>query len=190
MLLETPRLTLRDFTDADRPAFVGYQTDPRTLVLYPSDAPEQRANALFDRFLAWREETPRLDLQLGIFERAAGGLLGSAGLRRSAAEGGTAVFGLELAPDQWGRYRLAVEAAAALVGHGFRTLGLHAVVGMTASDNGRVEKLARWFGAEIAHRHDGPEWMTARGRQEVVWSLDHSTWERARKTRRLDRILP
>lgn len=91
---------------------------------------------------------------------------------------GTVALGIELTPDDWGCHRLAIEVAGALIEHGFCDLDLHLIVGSTASGNRRVEKLARWFGAGIIARKDGPAWMTARGWQELDWALAREDWER------------
>ncbi len=98
---------------------------------------------------------------------AAGRLSGCAGLRVHPDSPTTAAIGIELAPACWGRHRLAVDALAALLDHGFTHLGLDAVVGETAARNTRVERLARWFGGHETARRNGPEWMQARGWQEV-----------------------
>ena len=179
VVIRTPRLLLKDFEAADRAAFVGYQTDPRYLRLY--DFPEgdtARADRLFDRFLDWQREQPRRSLQLGVFDRTTGRLLGCAGLRR--ADEASAVLGLELAPAEWGRFRLAIDIATALIDYGFGTLQLQDIKGDTASGNRRVEKLARWFGAKIVARRTGPAWMQGRGWQEVDWALSREDWERSR----------
>jgi ribosomal-protein-alanine N-acetyltransferase len=169
VLIRTARFVLRDLAEPDRVAFVAYQTDSRYRRLYDlGDAAGPRAHELFDLFVGWQREEPRQNFQLGIFERDAVRLCGCAGLRRAGRDDGTAVLGIELAPDEWGRYRLAVEVAGALLGHGFRDLGLRAIVGDTASGNRRVERLARWFGADIVARRAGPEWMEARGWQEMT----------------------
>ncbi len=152
--------------------------DPRYLSLYdfsPSDA--ARAEQLFACFLDWQVEEPRSNFQLGIFEVATGGLLGCAGLRKSDEE--LAVLGIELAPAQWGRFRLAIETAAALLEYGFGTLKLRTIIGDTASGNRRVEKLACWFGAEIVARRKGPDWMQTRGWQEVDWALSREDWAKS-----------
>lgn len=80
-----------------------------------------------------------------------------------------------------GRYRLAIEVATALVEHGFRTLGLHTILGGAASGNRRVERLARWFGASIVARRPGPDWMAARGWSEVDWALRREDWLRSER---------
>ena len=159
------RILLQDFTEQDRAAFIEYQTDPRYLRLYDYDEDTDRPSKLFDLFLQWQWERPRLNLQLGIFESESLRLLGCAGLRRLDED--VAVLGIELAPSEWGRFRLALDTATALVQHGFETLNLKKIVGDTADGNRRVEKLARGFGAEIVARRTGPQWMQDRGWQEV-----------------------
>lgn len=180
MLIQTPRCVLRDLMESDRAAFISYQMDPRYRGLYGfGDADERRAHELFDLFFAWRQENPRRNFQVGIFMRDTGRLCGCAGLRKADKEEGTAVLGIELTPDDWGRYRLAIEVASALIEHGFHELDLHIIVGDTASGNRRVERLARWFGADIIARRDGPEWMAARGWQEVDWALAREDWAKS-----------
>ena len=178
MLIQLPRFLLRDFGKADRAAFVRYQMDPRYLRLYDfSESDPARAEQLFDLFLRWQGERPRRNFQVGIFETVTGRLLGCAGLRRAGE--GSAVLGIELAPSEWGRFRLAIDVAGALMEYGFRTLELQTIIGDTASGNRRVERLARWFGAEIVARRLGPAWMQARGWEEVDWALSRVDWERS-----------
>jgi len=180
MQIATRRFVLRDFERADFAAFLSYQTDPRYRQLYDLDETyAQQASELFCLFLSWQQEEPRRNYQLGIFERATGRLCGCAGLRKEGASEDQASLGIELAPDDWGRYRLAVEVTGALVRFGFRELGLKVILGSTASGNRRVERLARWFGAEIVARRAGSDWMTARGWVEVDWALTVSRWEAA-----------
>ena len=180
--IELPRFLLRDFEEADRAGFVAYQTDPRYAALYdfnPSDT--RRADDLFDRFLDWQLACPRSHFQFGLFEPRTGKLSGCAGLR--SVERDEAVLGIELAPSEWGRFGLALDATAALLAFGFEGLGLRRVVGSTASGNRRVEKLACRFGAEVVTQQAGPEWMRARGWQEVHWALGREEWQKALSTR-------
>lgn len=179
MRIDGSRFLLRDFTEADRPAFLGYQMDPRYLALYDFDGADlRRANDLFDLFGTWRGATPRQNFQLGIFDKRTGELCGCAGLRKSSAD--TAVLGIELAPAQWGRFALALDVATALIDHGFSELRLETIIGDTASGNQRIAKLARWFGARIVAEREGPPWMTQRGWREIDWAIDKGCWELAR----------
>jgi ribosomal-protein-alanine N-acetyltransferase len=178
MQIDTPRFVLRDFEQADRAAFLGYQMDPRYRRLYDlGEAYARQAADLFSLFLSWRQENPRQNYQLGVFERSTGRLCGCAGLRTSGSTERHAVLGIELTPSDWGRYRLAVEVARALVAFGFRELGLDLILGSTASGNRRAERLARWFGAEIIAQRTGADWMKARDWVEVDWALPRSRWE-------------
>lgn len=181
MRICTSRVMLRDFTADDRAAFMAYQMDSRYRRLYNLNADPARANDLFDLFARWRDEEPRRNLQLGIFDRATGLLCGSAGLREQHDDLETAMFGIELAPSEWGRYRIALEVAACMMHFGFDTLKLRAIVGETASGNMRVVKLARWFGAHVIDQCDGPEWMRARGWRMVRWSLHRDAWRTSKQ---------
>jgi ribosomal-protein-alanine N-acetyltransferase len=176
-------VVLRDFAEHDRAAFLAYQADPRYAALYDLDpADAARADALFDRFLAWAAERPRRDWQLAIV--AGGRLLGTAGLRGE-------VLGIELTPDAWGRPGLAVGVVAALLDFGFGTLGLPRILGDTASGNRRVARLATWFGGEVVSHAPGPGWMAARGWEEVVWCIAREAWlPSPRRARLLARGLP
>jgi ribosomal-protein-alanine N-acetyltransferase len=179
MLIITPRITLRDFECADRASFVAYQLDPRYRRLYDFDEDPIRAGDLFELFASWRDEKPRINYQVGLFDTATGRLCGCVGLRQRPDDPATAVLGVELAPRDWGRYRMALDAGVCLVEFGFDTLHLETIIGITASGNKRVAKLARWFGARIVDRRAGPEWMAARGWQEVDWALTRNEWRRS-----------
>ena len=185
MRIETPRFLLRDFSEADRKPFIDYQMDPRYQGLYDwIDADAGRPNELFDLFRVWRQQNPRQNFQVGVFERTSSRLCGCTGLRQAGKPEGIAVFGLELTPDDWGRYGLAIEVACALIEYGFHTLRLHTIIGDLASGNSRVERLARWFGAAIVDRRDGPAWMRERGWKEVDWALSGDAWEASPGRRR------
>lgn len=179
--IRTPRFWLRDFEEEDRAAFVSYQTDPRYRRLYDLGEGQDGALSLFDLFASWRRASPRENHQLGVFDVATRRLCGCAGLRQAGAPPGVAVLGVELTPDDWGRYRLAIDVADALLAFGFDDLGVSSIVGDTASGNRRVEKLARRFGAEITASRPGPAWMAARGWHEVDWTIDRDRWTSSRR---------
>ncbi len=158
--------------------FITYQMDPRYLRLYDFDPADiERPSELFDLFVAWQKQEPRLNYQVGIFDRQTSALLGCGGLRMTQAD--TAVLGIELAPTEWGRFRVALDVAGALLEHGFTSLQLDHIVGDTASGNKRIEKLAKWFGAEIVARRAGPSWMQTRGWEKVDWALTRQGWARS-----------
>ena len=180
MEIVTPRFLLRDFVEADRPAFLAYHADPRYLAFSgPDEGNPQHAERLFDTLQAWASQHPRLNYQLAIVRRQEPHLLvGCCGLREAECKSGEAELGIELAPDYWGRHGYAIEIGRALLHLGFRDLGLGAIHGVTVSANARVARLADWFGAEPVARRPGAAWMSARGWNEVEWRITRERWER------------
>ncbi len=190
MIIRRPRIILRDLKDSDRPAFIEYQMDPRYRSLYDLADNPSDAHALFDLFVKWQTDEPRHNFQLGIFDRVTKRLCGCAGLRRKPKDPGIAELGIELAPSDWGRYRIALAAAAGLVKHAFEVLNLRLIIGNTASGNARVEKLARWFGGRIVAEREGPEWMQTRGWREVAWALTREDWQLSEHAEGIKHCLP
>lgn len=178
MEIPTRRFVLRDFVEADRPAFLAYQSDPRARAFYgPDEASVGSADGLFETFQAWAVQRPRLNVQLAIVQRNdPHALVGCCGLRSGEADPGEAELGIELAPDYWGRYGYAIEVGQALLDFGFERLGLAAVSGSTVSANDRVQRLARWFGAEVESVRPGPAWMDEWGWKEVGWRIRRDQW--------------
>jgi [ribosomal protein S5]-alanine N-acetyltransferase len=179
MELETRRFRLRDFRKDDRRGFLAYQADARYAALQgPEAADPAHARALLETFGRWARERPRRNYQLAIVDKASGELAGCCGLRQAGCVEGSAELGIELAPDHCGRYALAIEVARALLDFGFATLGLQEIHGVTAAENQRVARLARWFGADAVATRPGPAWMQARGWREVEWRIARERWMR------------
>jgi len=135
MLLETPRLRLRDFTVDDWPAVLAYQRDPRYLRLYewPDRTPEA-VQAFVQMFIDQQRTQPRTRFQLAVTLRATGELIGNCGIRRDSPTSHEAEIGYELSPDQWG-HGYASEAVAEIVRFGFDELGVHRITAWLVADN-------------------------------------------------------
>jgi ribosomal-protein-alanine N-acetyltransferase len=177
--VETRRFRLRDFHRDDRRGFLAYQADTRYAALQgPEAADPAHARALLETFGRWARERPRRNYQLAIVEKASGELVGCCGLRQAGCDEGSAELGIELAPDHWGRYALAIEIARPLLDFGFGRLGLLDIHGVTTVENRRVTRLARWFGAEAVATRPGPAWMSAGGWSEVEWRISRERWMR------------
>lgn len=135
MLLETPRLLLRDFTADDWPAVLAYQRDPRYLRLYEwADRTPEAVQAFVQMFVDQQHAQPRTRFQLAVTLRATGELIGNCGIRRDSPMSHEAEIGYEIAPDQWGR-GYASEAVAAIVGFGIETLRVHRITAWLVADN-------------------------------------------------------
>jgi len=168
MVIPTRRFTLREYRSDDREQFVAYQTDPAfTVFHHESELGEDNANQVFQLFLDWQQQAPRLNYQLAIAMRDDDAeLIGSCGVRMAGCMPGEAVFGVELARRCWGRYRYAEEVSAALIAWAFPELKLTALIADTAFDNAAVARLAEATGFVRTHS-EGKQW----------WRMDRARWE-------------
>jgi RimJ/RimL family protein N-acetyltransferase len=152
--LESSRLRLRDWQDADLAPFAALNADPRVMEYFPrpldraeSDAAVVRIRAHFARrgFGLWAVEAP------GVAE-----FVGFVGLSVPSFEAHftpCVEIGWRLAREFWGR-GYATEAALAVLNHGFGTLGLAEIVSFTAAANARSRAVMERIGM---HRSDADD---------------------------------
>src|SRR5437867_3064918 len=145
--METPRLRLRCWKEADRDAFAALHADPDVMADYggplgraASDAKLDRYSAAFDRygFCRWA------------VEGRGGDFLGYAGimpLDEGHPLGCRFDIGWRLIRSAWGR-GYATEAARAALHDGFARAGLREVVACTAPDNLRSQAVMDRLGLQ------------------------------------------
>jgi [ribosomal protein S5]-alanine N-acetyltransferase len=145
LAIRTDRLLLRDFRLADLPAYADLRARPASWRFSPEeDARPEKAAELLHLFLAWSEERPRLRYQLAVVLPPRD-VIGSVGVRVPSASELQSSFGCELDPRHWGR-GYAREAARAMIGYGFRELGLHRIYAETLEENAAATNLAKGLG--------------------------------------------
>ncbi|MGH9847926.1 MAG: GNAT family N-acetyltransferase [Blastocatellia bacterium] len=177
MEIVTKRLLLREFTEGDLPALIAYQADPRYAEFWPDATPTDHARELFHMFRRWVDECPRHNYQLAVARiRTPHELIGCCGLRGQGMDAGMAEFGIELAPRWWG-HGFATEAARAILGFGFRELGLRDVRGVSVTENAGVTNVVSRLGFTLLGRRPGPAWMSDRGWSQTEWRLTREQWE-------------
>jgi len=127
MRLETTRLVLREFAEADWPALYAFESDPEA-VRYQSYDPRtaEGCQALIRRCLADPAERPRRVYGLAVVRRAEGDLIGRCGLKLEDAALREGQLWYILHRAHWGRGYIP-EAARALLDFGFGEVGLHRV---------------------------------------------------------------
>lgn len=174
MIIETARLVLRPFTDADTRRLHAIQADPRVYPTIGGPPPP------LDEFVPYWTERMRAHREahgyalLAVTRKADGEMIGRAGLIRQEVDGTTEVeVAYVLAPSAWG-CGYATEAARASRDWGFANLPVHHLVSLilptntaslrVAAANGmRVWKEAEFRGFHVqVHRIDRPEWERIR----------------------------
>lgn len=149
-VLETPRLSMRRWTFADRDAFRRMTQDPDVMRFMHDSVPLSDAEA--DSALASTIERYE-ELGFGdwaIVEQAAGEIIGESGL--GMLEGSDEIeIGWMLLPAYWGK-GYAFEAASAVKQQAAHVLGLERLIALTRPDNAASIKLAGRLGMHPAGR--------------------------------------
>jgi RimJ/RimL family protein N-acetyltransferase len=132
--LQTARLLLRPFTDADTDAIFGLQSNPGVLRYW--DAPPWKARTQAERFIdvCKRIEQEGTGARLAIERAAEGGFIGWCSLAQWNPEYRSARMGYCLDAAAWGQ-GFATEAAGAVLQWAFDTLDLNRVQAETDTRN-------------------------------------------------------
>ncbi|MEI9993110.1 MAG: GNAT family N-acetyltransferase [Rhizomicrobium sp.] len=145
MTLQTSRLRLRRWRDADRPAFAAMNTDAEVMRDLGGPIGTDESDAKFDRYAAaWQMH----GVGRWLIETPDGGFAGYAGILPSAADhplGPHFEIGWRLVRSAWG-HGYASEAARAALADGFERLGLAEVLAYTAPDNARSQAVMTRLG--------------------------------------------
>ena len=181
IFLETSRLTLRRFTEADEDDLVELDSDPQVMRFINGGEPTSREEV--------RERI--LPILLGCYERfgglgfwaaeqkSTGRFLGWFHLRPHQGEAGELELGYRLRRPAWGK-GYATEGSRALVRKGFAELGMERVVAETLAVNlasRRVMEKAGLTFVRGVHR-DGLEAGEGAERGGVEYALARDGWER------------
>lgn len=179
MRLETPRLILRPWTDADRAPFHSMSADPEVMRYLKPRATRAESDAWIDRQL------DRLAADgfcfLAVEERASAAFIGSVGLLRVSYEAHftpAVEIGWRFARAAWGQ-GYAPEAAAACLHEGFTTLGLAQIVADAAVDNIKSQRVMQKLGMSRDPADDYDHPTIAEGdplRRQVLYRISRDQW--------------
>ena len=146
-MIETERLLLRPWRDADRAPFAALNADPEVMAHFPAVLTREESDAAVDRQLAVIAETGRGFLALE--RRSDGAFLGFVGVKPSPADlpfDRAPEIGWRLARHAWG-FGYASEAARAALDDAWAR-GAERVVSFTAATNARSQAVMRRIGLE------------------------------------------
>lgn len=182
-MLETPRLTLRRWRDADRAPFAALNADPEVMRYFPSTLTRQQSDAFVDRIEQHFDEH---GYGLWALEhRRSGEFLGFVGLKLALLEAHftpAPEVGWRLARSAWGQ-GYASEAATAVLAAGFERFGLDEIVSMTALLNERSQRVMQRIGMHRDPADDFDHPLVAPGhplRRHLLYRLGAQEWRGSR----------
>jgi RimJ/RimL family protein N-acetyltransferase len=182
--LETERLVLRRFTEADVENLVELDSDPEVM-RYVTGRTTPRAEieqAILPRFLSYYARGDRYGFWAAI-EKASGDFLGWFHFRpQPDADPDEPELGYRLRRAAWGK-GYATEGARALIRKGFAEFGVRRVVASAAAAN-----IASWRVMEKAgltrvrtYRITFPDLFDGEEQEDVEYALTREDWERANR---------
>jgi RimJ/RimL family protein N-acetyltransferase len=153
-MLETQRLLLRRWRDADREPFAALNSDPRVMQFFPTLLSRAESDRLVDRIEAHFEKHG-----FGLFaaelraERAFIGFVGLSVPDFEAPFTPCVEIGWRLAAPYWNQ-GLATEGAKAVLGHAFDSLHLDEIVSFTTLANAPSRRVMEKIGMARAPEDD------------------------------------
>jgi len=173
-MIETERLLLRRWREADRAPLAAIHADPEVMYWLGGVHAREDSDAFMDRYEAHFDEH---GFGFWAIERREDGvLLGVAGLRRALFEGHPTSpcieIGWRLARHAWGQGHM-TEAAGAALDDGFSRLGVEEVLAWTATSNLKSQVVMRRIGMQRYEARDFDHPNLAKGhplRPHVVFA--------------------
>jgi [ribosomal protein S5]-alanine N-acetyltransferase len=163
-ILETDRLTLREFEPSDLDPYAAMIGDPETMRYYPRPYSRAEAESFIQGNLA-RYRAYGFGVWV-IEEKATRSFLGDCGLAISLVEGIPEVEVMwHVVRDRW-REGIATEAARAACLHGFGPVGVRRIVALVRPENEPSKRVARKLGMEVEREvlfHDLPHVLWVMG---------------------------
>ncbi len=175
--LETSRLTLRPFVEADFGALHAMRSDPEVArYLYREPLSEDETRDLLTKKIAtptWAREGDWLSAAVVV--RASGATVGDLVLYWVSERDRTAEVGFVFDPRHQGN-GFATEATRALVDWVFTSAGFHRVIGRTEARNGASARVLEKLGMRLEARLVENEWIKGEWQSELVYAVLDREW--------------
>jgi RimJ/RimL family protein N-acetyltransferase len=174
--LDTPRLVLRRFQDADLEAFMAYRNDPE-IARYQSwdsiSAP--RAQSFITDQKQQEPGTPGQWFQFALELKETRQLVGDCGLSVLVQDARQAQLGISLARPQQGR-GLATEAMHAVLDYAFINLDLHRVMTIVDVENTVSARLMERVGLRREGHFVKHAWFKGHWADEYLYAVLQAEW--------------
>jgi len=177
--IETERLILRPWREADKPAFAALNGDPEVMRHFPKLMTREESDTLAERIMARMAERGWGSFAVEV--KGGEPFIGFVGPNVPSYEipyGPCVEIGWRLARAAWGR-GYASEAARTAVDFAFRRLGLAEIVSFTVVANDRSRRVMQRLGMTHDPADDFDHPMIAEGhpmRRHVLYRLGASDW--------------
>ncbi len=182
VFLETDRLILRRFTDADVDNLTALDADPEVMHFITNGAPTPRGEVEQDvlpRFLWYYETFPAWGFY-AVVERASGDFIGWFHLRPAPDDGvpDEPELGYRLRRAAWGK-GYATEGSRALVDKAFTDLGATRVFAQTMAVNAASRRVMEKAGMRLVRRFhaDWPVQIPGDEHGDVEYAITNDEWE-------------
>ncbi len=132
--IHTPRLTLRKFSDKDKPALFDINGDALVMEHFPAPLSRHESDAMVDKIIHQYDEKGMSFQAVCLKDGPLIGLAGLAHVNFEAHFTPCVEIGWRIHRQYW-RQGYAFEACQALLAHGFDALGLEEIVAFTIPEN-------------------------------------------------------
>lgn len=185
VFLETERLLLRRFTEADVDNLVELDSDPAVMHFITGGRPTPRDEIEHDILPAFLRHYERYDGYgfWAAIEKSSGEFLGWFHFRpRAESPPGEVELGYRLRRSAWGK-GYATEGSRALIDKGFREHGVRRVVAETMAVNTASRRVMEKAGLTYVRtfHQEWPDYIEGEEQGDVEYALSRDEWEQARQ---------
>lgn len=182
--IETPRLRLRHFTDADLAPFMAYRNDPQ-VARYQSweGISEPEARAFVQEQKTIQPGIPGQWFQIAIELKETGALVGDCALKIEEYDARQAEIGYTLSRAYQG-HGIASEAVSCVLDYAFVTLDLHRVIAITDCENTASVALLERLGLRREGHFHQNVWFKGSWGDEFLYAILQEEWRDMRKIAR------
>ena len=174
--IETARLTLRRFADADLGAFLAYLNDPLVARYQTWESyTEQQARDVIEQQESLEPGQPGKWFTFAAELKETKSLIGHVALSVKEADRRQAEIGFTFAREYQGR-GLAKEAAERVLDYAFNALGMHRVVAITDCENERSVALLSKLGMRREGHFIENIWFKGEWGSEYLYALLRKEW--------------
>nr|QEO74329.1 GCN5-related N-acetyltransferase [uncultured bacterium] len=176
--LDSPRMILRRFAEADLETFLAYRNDPEVARYQAWEScVEEEARALFREQERLEPGEPGHWFQFAMQSRETGELVGNCALKVGEPDARQGMIGCTLARGRQGR-GLAAEALACVLDYAFGPLNLHRVVALTDCRNRAGARLVEGLGLRREGHFIRNVWFKGEWADEYLYAILGDEWRR------------